>query len=212
GGAGTGTGGGGGTSSGGSSATSSGGSGAGGGSPNCGCFDGASWTIDNLEPCFFTTTDGQGNTTTVAVSTHVVNGQPACPDSAATAPADPWSTDSFEAGCTGHYELCYTLKAGDWHTPQPTDCTMITVCTTGDVTQTNTVQAMPPLPGWLSEPSAAACVQQFITEGGYGTMTESGTADSCGAVQGPLAGIVAYCPLACNGPNPPASCAACMTP
>jgi hypothetical protein len=152
-----------------------------------------------------------GNSTTVAVSTIVNGGTAACPTSATAPPVEPWSTDHLTAACTGTYDLCYTLKAGDWHTPQATDCTVTTVCTQATYGTQGVSQDFPPLPGWLSDAAAGPCVLQFMNQGGYGLRNVTGTA-ACGSVDKQVGNVVAYCPIACSQPNPPAMCATCMMP
>jgi hypothetical protein len=170
----------------------------------CGCFSGGHWNIDNLSPCFFTV-NGQ----TVAVSTHLVGATPQCPDNVDAPPAEPWSTDQLKTDCTGYFKLCYTLKAGDGKNPMPGDCEIVKVCTEAHYAPANTVMEFPPLPSWLSGAAQDACVQQFITQGGYGEMSVSGESDECEKVD-KVFQHVTYCPLSCNDPNPPPECANCM--
>ena len=70
--------------------------------------------------------------------------------------------------------------------------------------------AFPPLPGWLAPPSAAACVAQFASTGGYGQMSINGQSDLCQLEGQQSFGMQTYCPTACTGSNPPPSCATCM--
>lgn len=170
----------------------------------CGCFSGGHWNIDNLSPCFFTI-----NGTTTAVSTHIVNGVPACPDNIDAPPAEPWSTDQLKTDCTGYFKLCYSLKAGDGKNPMPGDCEIVKVCTEAHYAPANSTMEFPPLPSWLSSPAEDACVQQFITTGGYGEMSVAGESDECEKVE-KVFQHVTYCPLSCNDPNPPPECANCV--
>ena len=170
----------------------------------CGCFSGGHWNIDNLSPCFFTI-----NGTTTAVSTHIANGVPACPDNVDAAPAEPWSTNQLKTDCTGYFKLCYALKAGDGKNPMPGDCQITKVCTEAHYAPANSVMEFPPLPSWLSGPADDACVQAFITTGGYGEMSVVGESDECEKVE-KVFQHVTYCPLSCNDPNPPPECANCQ--
>jgi hypothetical protein len=173
----------------------------------CECFSGGHWQIDNLSPCFIS--DG---TTTIAIATQVVNGAPACPDTTGSGfppPPPVWSKDTLTVDCTGYFKLCYTIKAGDPKNPQPTDCTVVQVCTQDYYKVANMVQPMPDLLGWVSDASASACVQQFMNTGGYGEMSVDGQSDLCEKVQ-KVFQRVTYCPLSCNDPNPPAECSNCM--
>jgi len=170
----------------------------------CGCFSGGHWALTNLSPCFYTDNGNSG-----AISTTETGGQIMCPASFTSAPTDPWSTDTLVTDCTGSFNLCYTIKAGDGKNPQPSDCTLIKVCSASYYSMANVVQNWPPLPGWISDPSAAACVAQFQASGGYGQMSVDGQSDECELVN-KVFQTVTYCPLSCNMPNPPAMCAMCM--
>lgn len=172
----------------------------------CLCFSGGHWDVDNLSPCFFT----NPNDTIVAVSTIMVNGQPQCPASADAPPAEPWSTNRLKVDCTGYFKLCYALKAGDGDNPKPTDCEIAKVCTEAYYGEANTVMDYPPLPSWLSTPAVSACVKQFVDSGGYGEMSVVGESDECDKVD-KVFQRVTYCPLSCNGPNPPPECASCVS-
>jgi hypothetical protein len=176
----------------------------------CNCFSTGQWLISNTEPCFLTVTDGQGNMTTTAYAS--TPGNPvSCPfdgtTGAPTVPVD-WSTDTLEVDCTGTFTLCYTIKAGDGRHPQPTDCTLAKTCTTGHYGQAKVTQTLPPLPGWQTDPSAGACVAQFLAMGGYGEMSVAGQSDECAFVSGVFQEVT-YCPTACNGSDA-GLCGACI--
>jgi len=175
------------------------------------CFVHGSWQIDNVEPCFFTVAGADAGTSEGAIST-VQSGpqQFQCPSDFTAAPADSWSTDALTTDCVGHYTLCYTLKAGSGTNHQPNDCVVAQVCAENDYIAANQLQPWPDLPGWLATGSQTACAQAFTESGGYGVKSVSGTATGCGAIAKILS-TVTYCPLACNGPNPPASCASCAS-
>ncbi len=167
----------------------------------CECFSTGHWQIDNLDPCFLTSTDGMGNMTTVAFAS--TQGNPVtCPFDATsgtpTVPTGPGSTDSLNVDCAGTYALCYTIKAGDPKSPQASDCVVAQSCVTADYATAGQVQVLPPLPGWSSTPSMAACVQQFLTTGGYGQMSVNGQSNECELVV-KVFQTVPYCPPSCNG-------------
>jgi hypothetical protein len=149
-----------------------------------------------------------GNSTTVAVSTSIQGGQIQCPPNVDAVPSVPWSTDTLTIDCTGLFKLCYTIKAGDPKNPLPTDCVLAQSCVEAYYPVANQPFTMPPLPAWLSDASMSACVQKFINSGGYGEMSVDGQSDECEKVN-KVFQRVTYCPLSCNDPNPPASCAQC---
>jgi hypothetical protein len=218
--AGTGSGGAAGTGSGGATGTGSGGatgtgSGGAAGSAGCGadaaassCFVRGSWQIDNLSPCFFTVAGGDGGTSEGAISTVQSGLQVECPTDLTEAPTASWSTDALTTDCVGHYRLCYTLKAGSAASPQPNDCVVAQSCAEGDYLTANQLQPWPALPGWVATGSQRDCAQTFTESGGYGEKSVTETVPGCGPIMKVL-GTVSYCPLSCNGPNPPAACADC---
>lgn len=175
----------------------------------CECFSAGHWQIDNLSPCFWSSTDANGQTTEGAISTILNGNTPACPGAFDAAPAQAWSTDSLKVDCTGYFKLCYTIKAGDAKNPQPTDCSIVQSCTEGYYGTADVVQTMPNLPGWISDAGSSACVSQFKASGGYGEMSVDGTSDLCEKVSKVFL-RVPYCPLACaQNPNAP-GCAGCQ--
>jgi hypothetical protein len=176
------------------------------GAAACQCFSDGHWAIANLSPCFYTNTDNMGNMTAGAIST--IGATMMCPTDFTAAPSQSWSTDTLQVDCTGSFTLCYTIKAGDPKNPLPTDCTIVQDCSSSYYSTANAVQMWPDLPGWLSAPSAAACITQFTTTGGYGQMSVQGQSDECQLVD-KVFQTVTYCPLSCDMPNPPASCAQC---
>jgi hypothetical protein len=173
------------------------------------CFQHGTWQIDNLSPCFFTLS-GDAGTSEGAIST-VQNGQQfECPSDFSVAPADTWSTDTLTTDCVGHYTLCYTLKAGSAASPQANDCVVAQACAENDYTTANQPQPWPDLPGWLANGAQTECAKTFTESGGYGEKSVSGTPTGCSAISKVL-GTVAYCPLGCDQPNPPAACAGCLS-
>jgi hypothetical protein len=173
-----------------------------------GCFSHGTWQIDNVSPCFFSLS-GDAGATEGAIST-VQSGQLIeCPADLTAAPTETWSTNTLTTDCTGHYTLCYTLKAGSAASPQPTDCIVIHVCTEGDYVAANEPQPWPDLPGWISTGAENACAKTFNDSGGYGVKSVTGTPTGCASISKTL-GTVTYCPLSCNQPNPPSLCATCV--
>jgi hypothetical protein len=162
----------------------------------CKCFSSGHWAIANLSPCFYSETDDMGNTTSGAISTLSSTGQ--CPSSFTAAPTESWSTDTIETDCAGTFSLCYTIKAGNGKAPLPTDCTIAKVCASAYYMTAGMVQQWPDLPGWISDPSASACVTQFQASGGYGQMSVVGQSNQCEDVS-EVFQTVTYCPTACNG-------------
>lgn len=194
------------------------------GPATCNCFSMGTWTIANLEPCFWTDASGatvQGATSSVVSGTTVSCGtQTGTPF---TPPGPTWSTDTLRVDCGGRFHICYRLRAfsspaaGMSMTVAPTDCVMAEPCVDAVVPPSTTPMdvALPPLPGWATTTaSATACAQAFVTNGGYAEMVVSGTSYECqdfaqGMSTGYVFNRVNYCPLACSNPSPPASCAMC---
>ena len=175
----------------------------------CACFSTGNWSIANLTPCFYFS-DAAQTTVTALLSSLPGSGSPTCPNDPSQTPTSAWSTDTLEVDCTGAYTLCYTLKAGDPSNPKATDCTAVRVCSGPQhYAPAGSTQPLPPLPGWKVASSALACAQQVWTGGGYGELSVQGQSDLCEPVERTL-GSISYCPGACNGPNPPPSCATCM--
>jgi hypothetical protein len=172
----------------------------------CQCFSGGYWKIDNLSPCFLT--DETQTMVTGCTSTYLQGTQPVCDTTAG--PSKDWSTDSLETDCAGEFTLCYTIKAGNGKSPQPTDCVVGQSCVTAHYPgsgMVNTTVPFPNLPGWTT--NDLACAQTFYTSGGYGQMSVNGQSDECELVD-KVFQTVTYCPIACNA-NPSApGCAGCM--
>jgi hypothetical protein len=169
----------------------------------CQCFSNGHWAIANLSPCFYTDTAGVSGAISTIGSTMM------CPSDLSAAPAQSWSTDTLTTDCTGEFDLCYTIKAGDGKNPLATDCTVAKVCAKSYYAVANMVQNWPDLPGWISDPSAANCVNTFTTSGGYGQMSVDGQSDDCETISKTFQ-TVTYCPASCQGTNPPAMCAQCQ--
>jgi hypothetical protein len=163
----------------------------------CGCLAHGDWNVANISPCFFM--NGTAATVSGAIST-VYDGQTAmCPLDDTAAPQAPWSTDTFETDCAGHYRLCFSLRAGDATNPKPTDCLVAVSCAESDYATSDVTQAWPPLPSWITTGAETTCAQTMAATGGYGIMTATGTPTGCGAVTKAFA-IFTYCPLTCIPP------------
>jgi hypothetical protein len=176
----------------------------------CECFSRGVWSLDNLSPCFIGTAGGQPGSGG-AISTVIrADGQAECPASIDVQPSQPWTPNALNVDCSGHFRLCYTLKAGDGANPQPTDCTLVQVCSEADYIEANTTQPFPDLDSWLAtSPEQQACAMQFVQVGGYGEMSVQGLTVACDELADRVFLRVTYCPLECNMPNPPAMCAQC---
>lgn len=168
----------------------------------CQCFSQGRWQIDNTSPCFV-----QVGSQYWAVSTYLRGMTAQCPMLAAGAmpPFAPmagqnFSTNTLTVDCTGQFQLCYTIRAGDAAHPTPTDCVVGRACTSAWYGTRNMPQTMPPLPGWSG--ADQACAQRFVMSGGYGEMSVVGTSSECDAVSDRGAPLVfnrvTYCPLRCN--------------
>ena len=171
------------------------------GSAACKCFSAGRWAIDNVVPCFYTYNGEQIG----AASSVIMGGTPTCLSMSkpVTKPTQPWSPNTINVDCPGHWKLCYTLKAGDAKNPLPTDCTVAQVCSEGDYTKANDVTMLPQLPAWATTtPAQVACANTFRATGGYGEMAVDGKSVTCDLVQN-VFNRVNYCPLSCNVSPPP---------
>ena len=83
------------------------------------------------------------------------------------------------------------------------------VCTQAHYDKANVTQAFPDLGAWLTDtPAEKQCAGAFVANGGYAEMSVDGISDECDKVQKVFA-TINYCPMACNGSNPPAMCSQC---
>ena len=181
----------------------------------CKCFSAGQWAIANLSPCFVDNGGGAGSAG--AVSTYLNGAMASCP-SPITNPPMPqpgktWSTDTLKTDCSGHFKLCYTLKAGTATMPMPSDCVLATACTEADYVTANMVQPFPDLPSWSS--TNTTCAKQFAATGGYGEMSVTGLSVLCDKVDDGMGGAfvfnrVQYCPLSCNTNPMGPGCTNCM--
>jgi hypothetical protein len=193
------------------------------GAKGCGCFSTGQWNIANVVPCIYTYNGahpGDPNSTTYALSTYPPGGDAGtgaqCPNGPTPpvpppppTPAQNWSTDTLTADCTGHFKLCYQLRAGSYDSPKPTDCGVLAnpVCVEGDYPQKGVVTPFPPISAWLG--TNTACAAQFGSTGGYGEMSVQGapwvcskaSCSACNIDNGSGGSLVfnriKYCPLKC---------------
>jgi hypothetical protein len=157
------------------------------GAAACQCFSQGFWNVADLIVC------GSSNGTTyTGFSGPLPPDGGTMIDCSQMMPASqPWSTDTLTVDCSGRFNLCYTVKAGDFMNPKTTDCAVAKVCTQGDYTQVNMMQDWPPLPSWISNNSA--CVMAFFTTGGYGEMSVQGTSVTCDQIADHVFQRVRYC-------------------
>jgi hypothetical protein len=170
----------------------------------CTCFSGGFWQIDNLSPCFVSSS--QNGPVLGAIST-VMPGN--CPPTAGSmdwnnpqVPSEPWSTNNVTSDCTGFFKLCFTLKAlSAPGAPQSaSDCTMKQVCTEAYYATANIKQNFPDLPGWVTQSAPEkSCAQSFVSNGGYAEMSVVGESDECDKVN-KVFQTITYCPLKCADP------------
>jgi hypothetical protein len=189
------------------------------GKDGCLCFSGGQWKLENLSPCFGAM-QGDPPGSLGAVSTIFDGKQGQCPQmnqNGFIKPTQPWSKNTLKVDCAGHFKLCYTLKAGDAKNPQPSDCTLIEVCTEADYPKPDVDQPFPDLPAWLADSTAQkSCAVKFAGTSGYGEMSVIGLSVECDVVDNGSGGRkvfnrVQYCPLSCNtNPNAP-ECKNCMS-
>jgi hypothetical protein len=202
------------------------------GAEACRCFSEGTWALDNVSPCFV-----NGGTETYAVSTVLVcagtdtscttdaecggaagSCVPDCPSLEAIGlsgetrsprpPTVPWSANTLKVDCTGRFELCYTLKAGDVAAPSTSDCTIAQICTYEVwYAEVNAVQSLPALLGWITDdPSEQACAAQFVANGGYSELSVRGLSIECDPIDDGAGNFVVFqrngfCPLDCDEPD-----------
>ena len=169
----------------------------------CKCFSQGQWKLDNVVPCFITSSNGDYASSAECDPNNIPPN---------TKPSTPWSANSLTVDCAGHFKLCYSLKAGDAKNPSPSDCTLMTVCTEDDYVEANKLQAFPKLPGWVS--NDAACVAKIKNGGAvYGEMTVTGKSVLCDEINDngkPLVfNRVQYCPMDCGSRPTDPDCAQC---
>lgn len=187
----------------------------------CRCFSEGTWEIDNLSPCFIT--DPRDNSI-YAISTMIdASGKSGCPmlppinplspPAPPSTPVEPWSTNRVTVDCAGHYELCYSIKAGDGANPTPSDCVIVRSCVTLWYAEAGKAQEAPVLPGWASPDPT--CAKMFQDSGGYGEMTVKGLSLECDAVDDGSGNEYVfdrrrYCPNICNTDPMAAGCDRCV--
>jgi hypothetical protein len=183
----------------------------------CRCFSMGRWAIENLSPCFVDYMAAG----VYAVSTFQnASGMPSCPTAPFTTPppapqpGQPWSRNSLTVDCTGQFELCYTLRAGNAMMPLATDCILARVCTRAWYMTANMTQTLPPLPSWVG--SSPTCARAFRDTGGYGEMSVRGLSSDCADIDDGMGNPyvfvrVNYCPLRCNTMPTLPECRGCMS-
>ena len=180
----------------------------------CQCFSQGQWKLANLSPCF---AQYGSDPTYYAVSSTLSGTNVVCPPVVAPpepVPSAPWSTDTLNVDCAGHFKLCYEIKAGSASAPSASDCSVAKVCVSGDYPTANMDTPFPSLPGWSG--SDSACATKFVASGGYGEMSVVGEDILCDAIDDGKGNAfvfnrVSYCPLSCNTNPSGAGCANCNT-
>lgn len=189
------------------------------GPSSCQCFSAGRWELLNTSPCFVTYGQGAG-ATLYAVSTYLDGQNRAqCPTLSASQPPPPrpqagthFSPNFLTVDCTGQFELCYVIRAGDATRPSPSDCVVARTCTMAWYPEANQRRELPPLPAWTG--SDPACARRFVDGGGYGEMTVRGRSSECQAIDDGMGGEyvfnrVTYCPSRCNTMPTLPECANC---
>lgn len=186
----------------------------------CSCFSSGRWSLSNLSPCIY---ESNGRTYLYAALINpdgTLNcGGPFGMDEIPPAPSEPWADNSLTVDCAGQFKLCFTIKAGDFHNPQPTDCQIMQTCVETWYGEEGVPQDLPPLPGWNTTTlEESNCSAEFVRVGGYGEMTVLGTSIECdevddGSGQPFVFYRTNYCAPSCQDPanaNAP-ECAGCVT-
>ena len=189
------------------------------GPASCQCFSQGRWEITNTSPCLVTYGSGAPTDPIYAVATYLdAMGRAQCPAQTASSPPPPhamagttFSTNFLTVDCTGQFELCYAIRAGDALHPAPTDCLVARVCTSAWYGASGVRQAFPPLPSWVG--TDAACARRFVDMGGYGEMSVTGQSSECQHIddrgQPYVFNRVTYCPTRCATMPTLPECARC---
>ncbi len=183
----------------------------------CRCFSEGEWKIDNVVPC--TVPYPNGSSYMVSTVIDPKTGKAECPDISPTSAPPPskpltaWSATSLNVDCAGHYELCFTIKAGSVNDPKASDCVLTKQCISADYLKAGVVQKLPSLPAWVA--TDTACVQRWRNVGGYSEATVKGVSVRCDAIDDGAGNpyVIAragYCPEKCStNPSLP-ECKACQ--
>jgi hypothetical protein len=182
------------------------------GADACRCFSSGTWKLANLVPCiaqdamkrYFVYSSRQANDTGYLCDSLNTTPPPV--------PAADWTTSSLKVDCSGRFELCYTIKAGDVSAPKANDCVLVHSCVNIWYARAGSEQTLPNLRGWSA--SDQACSQRFVEIGGYGEMSVRGLSSECEAVddgQGqPLVfKRASYCPPSCAQTPERIECKSC---
>ncbi|MFO0676897.1 MAG: hypothetical protein U0169_10200 [Polyangiaceae bacterium] len=170
------------------------------GADACKCFSKGLWDITNIAPCtHYSALPFSAENIVNADSTQSTG---MCQQQNETR-SPFWSTNTLKVDCAGHFKLCYTIKAGKFAMPMPTDPVVAESCTEGDYPVENAVVTFPPLPHWTSDRASA---QAFFTNGGYGEQSVVGQSYRCEAVGDGSGGRrvfkrIEYCPAKCSVPE-----------
>ncbi len=141
------------------------------GDGSCRCFSAGRWELDRISTCSYASGATIWATSTMA-GTMCPPRTPPPP-----VPSSPWSENRLTVDCTGSFELCFMIKAGDYDAPGAEDCTVGGSCVQVWIDTPGTTQELPPLPAWLGEDTA--CAENFRDTGGYGEMTVHGLSLAC---------------------------------
>ncbi len=178
----------------------------------CSCFSKGQRHIDNLVPFFITYGTGSSAVTYSESTTQDPDGgatvYPQLPTDGGAypepppAPGGPWSTDELTVECAGTFTLTYTLKAGDFNNPQPTDCVLESQTLPATYYATAGVpQAWPTLPAWTEDGSHTACANAFHENGGYGEMSVLGESVLCQHIDDGSGGSLVFHRIQYCAPN-----------
>jgi hypothetical protein len=170
----------------------------------CRCFSNGVWALDNLVPCIFQDADQKYY---MYSSREDGSAGYVCDPVSSTpppAPAQNWTSSTLTVDCGGHFDLCYTIKAGKVDSPKANDCVVMKACVSTFYPEAGKPQTLPNLPGWTA--TDTTCAQRFVERGGYGEMSVEGRSLACDDVDDgegkPLVfQRASYCPATC-GENP----------
>jgi hypothetical protein len=180
----------------------------------CDCFSSGTWDLSNLAPCIFHGTSGK---TYLYSSKLTPDGKIDCGANVPEPPPVPsgdWSASSLNVDCSGRFELCYTIKAGDVDNPRGSDCVITRHCEEIFYETPGMDQTLSPLPAWSS--TETDCARRFDLSGGYGEMTVLGKSIECDVVDDGAGNPYVfhrtdYCPPSCQETPTAPGCRECQT-
>jgi hypothetical protein len=182
----------------------------------CGCFSDGTWAVTDLAPCIYT--DSAGGKTYLYSSHLGSKGEIACesvtPPGPPAVPKADWNSSTLKVDCAGHFNLCYTIKAGELSNPKADDCVIVKQCLDVQYPTEGATLPLPNLPAWTS--TDGVCGQRFVDVGGYGEMTVEGKSSDCGTIDDGLGNPYVfrrsgYCPQVCHDNPSLAQCQSCST-